>query len=140
MAGKKLFQKSLVVFIILVLFATTGCIEGVRNLVDKASGNIHEQETSFHLKEAQVKNANDARVVEESSAKNGTLDEVTILHKCNSCHGLYPMDEFKTQHKEAFADEKLTEIHTLLCAYCHEVEIECVQCHGLSDSILKRGT
>lgn len=132
----------LVTLIILALLATTGCIEGARNLVEKADGNIHEpeQETSFDLKEAQVTNANDAVAIEESMAENGTEDEVTILHKCNSCHGLYPMDEFRMQHKEAFADEELTETHELLCAYCHEVEIECVKCHTLSNSILKRGT
>ena len=143
MDGVKSFQKSLIMvtFIILALLATTGCMEGAGDLVDKANGNIQEpeQETTFHTKEAQVTNADDAIAIEESAQDNETVDEVTILHKCNSCHGLYPMDEFRMQHKEAFVDEELTEAHELLCAYCHEIESECVGCHTLSDSILKRG-
>ncbi len=146
MDGIKSFQKSLmlvtlVMLIILALLVTTGCMEGVGNLVDKADGNTDEsgQDISFHTKEAQVTNANDAIAIEESARDNDTVDNITILHKCNSCHGLYPMDEFRTQHKEAFVDEELTEAHELLCAYCHEIESECVGCHTLSDSILKRG-
>lgn len=149
MDGGQKLQKSLtlatlialVTLIILALLATTGCMESVGDLVEKASGNTDEsgQEASFHTKEVQVTNANDAITIEESAKDNGTVDDVVVLHKCNSCHGLYPMDEFRTQHKEAFVDEELTEAHDLLCAYCHEIESECIGCHTLSDSILKRG-
>ena len=140
MDGKK--SLILVTLIVLALLATTGCMEGAGNLVEKADGNTNEleQETSFHTKESQITNANDAIAMEESAEDNDTLNEVTVLHKCNSCHGLYPMDEFRIQHKEAFVDEELTEAHDILCAYCHEVESECVGCHSLSDSILKRDT